>query len=390
MDRTLKDKCAIAGIGWTKYTKASGVSTLALAAEACKKAIDDSGLPIDEVDGIVTHNMNDSCSPQDVAASLGLPELRWHEEHWVGGAGSARMVAEAAMAIICGMATNVVCFRAMNGRSGRRLGGTGERPSTTGEGQFLYPYGWTSFIHACCLFASRHMALYGTTERQLGAIAIAQHKHAMLNDRAMLRKPITMDDYLNSKMIAYPFHIYDITLETDGACAVLVTTSERAKDLKKKPVYIMSAAHGGGPDNSAFDMNSGAFLRTPEPSNMYSHYVAKHLFGMAGITPQDVDVAEIYDEVTMAALVQLEDFGFCKKGEGGPFVESGAIELGGKLPLNTHGGFLCEGYIHGINHVAEAVQQLRGECGARQVKDAEIAITSGVGITVGSALLLRR
>lgn len=390
MERTLKDKCAIVGIGWTKYSRFSGVSVLSLAAEACKKAIDDSGLSVKQIDGIVTHNMSDSACPQEVAACLGLPELRYHAELWAGGTGSAAMVATAAAAVISGMANNVVCFRAMNGRSGRRLGGTGERPPTTAEAQFLVPYGWTSFVHACTAMARRHMALYGTKPEQMGAVAIADRKHGALNERAMVRKPITMEEYLNSRMVAEPFRLLDICLETDGACAVVVTSSEQSRDLRHRPVYIMAAAQGGGPGISGFDMNSAGFLRMEDHTSIYSKYVAPHLFRMAGITPKDVDVAEIYDEMTIAVIIQLEDYGFCKKGEGGAFVEGGRIELGGDLPVNTHGGFLSEGYIHGLNHVVEAVQQLRGEAGVRQVKDAEIAITTGVGVTVGSAILLRR
>ena len=390
MDTVFKDRTAITGIGWTAFSRTSGKSTHHLAVEACKNAIEDSGLRIKEIDGVVTFNVSDSVSPQWVAASLGLPELRYHLERWGGGTSAPAMVADAAMAVACGLADNVVVFRSMNGRSGRRPGGSGEHPAPRGEDQFLIPYGWTSFVHACAMFARRHILLYGTKPEHFGAVTVAARKHGALNERAQLRKPITMADYLNSRMVADPLRLLDICLETDGACAVVVTSAERARNLKHRPVYIMAASMGGGPNVSGFSPNTAGFLRTPSHGDTYAKYVAPHLFRMAGVTPKDVDVAELYDEMTFATILQLEDYGFCKKGEGGPFVEGGRIELGGELPVNTHGGFLSEGYIHGLNHVVEAVQQLRGEAGTRQVRDAEIALSTGVGVTVGGALLLRR
>ena len=384
----LKDKAAIAGIGWTSFTKDSGVSVLSLATEACKKAIDDAGLNVKEIDGIVTHNMSDSVMPQEVATCLGLPGLGYHLEYWGGGPAGCQTVINAAMAITMGLAHNVVCFRALNGRSGHRLGGTGNSPPTTGEAQFLIPYGWTSFVHTFTHMARRHMIEYGTTQKQLGVVAVTERKHASMNERAMMRTPITIDDYFNSRMIAEPLRLLDICVETDGACAVVVTSAENARNLRHRPAYVMGAAIGSGPDPTPYGMNTFGWLRGSH-TELYGKYISPQLYGMAGITPRDIDVAEIYDEMTIAVLVQLEDFGFCKKGEGGPFVEEGRIEIGKELPVNTHGGSLSEAYIHGMNHICEGVKQIRG-IAVNQVKDAELVLVTAGPVVPTSALILRR
>ncbi len=388
--KELRDKTAIVGIGWTKISQNSGVSVLHLAAEVCKKAIEDSGLSVKDIDGIVTHNMSDSVMPQQVQACLGLPQLNYHLEYWGGGPAAGQTVINAAMAVATGMAKNVVVYRALNGRSGRRIGGTGERPQPRGQEQFLIPYGWTNFTHPCTLMARRHMIKYGTTNRQLGMVAVNQRKYASMNERAYLRAPITIEDYFQSRKIADPFRLLDICVEVDGGVAMVVTSAERAKDLRKRPVYIMGMGVGGGPNPMVYGMNTSGFFWWHDHTELFGKYVAPPLYRMAGITPEDVDVAEIYDEMTIAVIVQLEDFGFCKKGEGGPLIEGGHTLLGGKIPVNTHGGLLSEGYLHSLNHVAEAVSQLRGEAGARQVKNAEIALTTHLGISLGSALILRR
>lgn len=383
----LKDQCAIAGIGWTQFSKNSGMSVLSLALEACLNAIEDAGLSVEEIDGVLTYNLGDSVSPTAVATALGLPSLRYHLEWWVGGPGSCGIVATAAMAVLSGMAGTVVCFRALNGRSGFRLGGTGQTPSAQDEAQFTVPYGWATYPQYLAMCCQRHMLLYGTTSRQLGAIAVTCRKHASLNERAMMRTPFTLEEYLSSRMIVEPFRLLDICLETDGGCAVVVTSAERARDLKRPPIYIMSAAYGGGPSPG---LGYAGFLSWPEHAETFGKYIAPQLFSTAGIGPKDVDVAEIYDCFTWSLLAQLEDFGFCRKGEGGPFVEEGRIEMGGDLPVNTQGGLLSEGYIHGFNNVLEAVSQLRGDAGPRQVQDAEIALCTGFGVSTGSALILRR
>lgn len=375
------------GIGWTRFSKNSGVSALHLAVEACHKAIADAGLKPGEIDGVACYEFGDSVPSVTVAGNLGIRELRYTLDLHMGGPGGCMTVMAAAQAVILGMANYVVCYRAMNGRSGTRWGQAAPMEAYCGpQGQFMLPYGWVSAPQIIAMWCRRHMVKYGTTSQQLGAIAAACRQHGSLNERAMMRTPITIDDYLNSPMIVEPFRLLDICLETDGACAVVVTTAERARDLRQRPIYLVAAAQGAGPLASTNPWAN----QWPDHTECYGKYIAPRLFGIAGITPKDMDVAEIYDCFTYSLLVQLEDFGFCAKGEGGPFVEGGRIELGGELPVNTHGGLLSEGYIHGMNHILEAVSQLRGDAGPRQVKDAETALVTGYGASMGSALILRR
>jgi acetyl-CoA acetyltransferase len=226
---------------------------------------------------------------------------------------------------------------------------------------------------------------YGTTHEQMGAVALAMRKHANLNPAALMHsKPLTMADYLASPMISDPYKLLDCCLETDGAAAFIVTSVERARDLKQKPIYVMGAAAGqpypADEITNRKDMHQvGLSIAAPEA------------FRMAGVKPADVDFAQIYDCFTFEVIQQLEEAGFCKRGEGGAFVENGGIELGGRLPVNTHGGLLSQAHVLGISHVVEAVRQLRGECGPRQVKDAEIGVVTGWGdFGDGSIAVLRR
>lgn len=384
---SLKDKAAIAGIGWTPFSRNSGVSVLALALEACRRAIEDAGLSPQDIDGVACYEFGDSVPSVTVAGALGVRELNYSLDLHIGGPGTCMVVMEAAMAVATGLARYVVCYRAMNGRSGVRWGGMAPMEAYCGqEGQFMLPYGWGSAAQIIAMWCRRHMVKYGTTSQHLGAIAVTCRHHASLNPRAMMRPPITLVDHQNSPMIVEPFRLLDICLETDGACAVVVTTAERARDLHRPPVYILAGAQGAGPGAS---MNPWA-NNWPDHAECYAKYIAPRLFTQAGVTPKDIDVAEIYDCFTYSLLVQLEDFGFCPKGEGGPFVAEGRIRLGGDIPVNTHGGLLSEGYIHGFNGVPEAVSQLRGEAGPRQVKGAELALVTGFGASMGSALILRR
>jgi acetyl-CoA acetyltransferase len=383
---TLRDKYAIAGIGYTRYSRDSGTTVLALALEACRNAVADAGLAFEEVDGVVSYHMGDSVPAMAVATGLGLPAAHYAVDFCAGGNAANLVVQAAAQAIEAGLATNVLCYRAMNGRSGYRLGGSRD-VNAAGFTQFTAPYGWMTYPQAMAMWCRRHMVKYGTTSAELGTIAVTCRRHATLNERAMMRKPITLEDHQAAPVIVEPFRLLDICLETDGGCAVLVTSSGRARNFRHQPVYIMGAAYGGGP-NQGDDLFDA--IRWPDHAHNYSKYIAHDLWKSAGVTPQDVDVALIYDCFTHSVIMQLEGFGFCPEGEGGRFVQGGRIDLGGELPLNTHGGLLSEAYIHGLNHVVEAVEQLRGQAGARQVKDAEIALTTAGAMTVGSALVLRR
>jgi acetyl-CoA acetyltransferase len=381
----LRDKCAIAGIGYTRFSKRSGVTVLELATEACAKACEDAGVDLDEVDGIISYHFGDSVPSMAVATALGLRDPRYVVEFSSGG-NAANLITLTATAVIeAGLARNVLCFRAMNGRSGFRLGGSREL-SAHGVTQYTAPYGWITYPQAMAMWCRRHMSKYGTTKEQLGTIAIAVRDHALANERAMVRKPLTMDDYMSARPIVDPFGLYDICLESDGACAALVTSAERAKDMRKPPVYIMGGAYGGGP-NQGEDLFDA--IRWPDLSENFSKYIADDLWRSAGIGPREVDVAQIYDCFTYSIIMALEGLGFCKPGEGGAYAQGGGLGRGGALPVNTHGGLLSEAYIHGFNHVIEAVEQLRGESGGRQVPDAHVALTTAGAMTCGSAMVLR-
>ncbi len=383
---SLRDRYCIVGIGQTEYSKASGRTVLDLAGAACLAALDDAGVAAAEVDGIVSFNFNDSVPGIAVATQLGIPAVRYAVDTAGGGNAANLIILQAVAAIEAGLAETVLCYRAMNGRSGFRLGG-GRDMAAHGITQYTAPFGWITYPQAMAMWCRRHMIEYGTTAEQLGQVAVTMRANAVLNARAMQRQPMTMDEYLASRFIVDPFRLYDICLESDGACAVLVTRADRARDLRHQPVYIMGGAYGGGP-NQGEDLFDA--LRWPDHSHNYARYIADDLWGKAGVGPAEIDVAQIYDCFTYSVLMQLEGFGFCAAGEGGPFVAAGHIARDGKLPVNTHGGLLSEAYIHGFNHVIEAVSQLRGHAGARQVPDAEIALTTAGAMTCGSALVLRR
>ncbi|HTK61438.1 MAG TPA: lipid-transfer protein [Pseudonocardia sp.] len=379
----LRDRAAITGIGATEFSGDSGMSVAKLALIACRAAVGDAGLVRDDIDGLVTFHDNDSSPVRDVATALGLPTLRWWSDTLCGGNWACAAVAQAAMAVATGMANHVLVYRAMNGRSGHRLGRFGGA-RTDGAYQFLAPYGFGSPAQIFGMFARRHMHEFGTTKEDLGHVAITLREHAARNERAVARDPLTMSTYLQARVIADPFSLYDCCRETDGAVALVVSAAETAADLRHPPVYVHAAVHGAGnaprlPFDRWSDFSTGCFPR-----------LADELFAKAACDRADVDVALLYDAFTFEVIHQLEEIGFCGRGEGGGFVREGNIRLGGRLPVNTHGGLLSEGYIHGLNHSVEAVTQLRGDGGARQVDGAELALVTAYGFVSGGMLLLRR
>ncbi|GAA4047884.1 thiolase C-terminal domain-containing protein [Nonomuraea soli] len=370
------DRTALAGIGYTDFSKNSGVSTLTLACRAILAALDDAGLGVDDVDGIATHRVGDSVPPSTVGPALGMGAPTWYLDQFGGGSVSHSVVGQAALAVAAGLAETVVCYRAINARSEFRMG-TAASPGM--EAQYQVPYGLAQPLQHFAMAARMHMIRYGTTAEHLGRIAVRQRAHAVKNPRALMRVPITLDDYLASRWIAEPFRLLDCCLETDGACAVVVTSAERARSLRRTPVLISAAAWGGGDS-----FLSGA--SPADPTVTAAAELAPRLYGQAGLGPSDISVAMLYDCFTYSVLVQLEDYGFCAKGEGGDYLEE-------SLPFNTHGGFLSEGYVHGLNHVAEAVSQLRWEAGDRQVPGASAALSTsqpGYVLPATSALILRR
>lgn len=376
-------KAAISGVGWTDYSRSSGRTVLELAAAACRAAIEDAGLRAADIDGLVCYQMNDSALTRDVAAALGIRELNWWNDAHAGGSHTCRVVMDAAMAVCSGLARHVLCYRALNGRSGFRFGHLGAS-ETGGVHQFMTPHGFGSPAQIFGMVARRHMHEYGTKKTHLGAVALNARANAARNARAMQRKPLTMEEYLASRPIAEPFSLLDCCQETDGACALVVSAAERAAHGRWPLVRISGAVHGG---------NAGArfpFDRSPDLIESAFVRLSRSLYDQARLTPADIDVAELYDAFTFEVILQLEDFGFCRRGEGGPFVESGAIALGGRLPVNTHGGLHSEGYIQGLNSVVEAVMQVRGAAGERQVPEVEHALVTGFGFTAGGAMILSR
>jgi acetyl-CoA acetyltransferase len=287
------------------------------------------------------------------------------------------------MAVVTGQASTVVCWRAINARSEWRMGGTGRAAPDTVEFQYQVPYSYATPPQQFAMAARAWMADRGATELDLGAVAVTTRAHAALNPAAMMRDPITIDDYLASRWVVEPFRLFDCCLETDAAVAVVVTTADRARDLRRPPVTISGAVWGSGQmlvSNGRDFTVSGAAA------------AGRRLWEQAGFGPADLDVAELYDAFTSLVLVQLEDYGIVGRGEAAGFVRDGHTALGGRLPVNTHGGHLSAGYVHGLNHLAEAVRQLRGECGARQVPGAAVALSTGqCGYVAGntSALALR-
>jgi acetyl-CoA acetyltransferase len=386
-----KFNAVIAGVGYTEYSKNSGKTVLSLTTECCKAALEDAGVNPEEVDGIAEFSVGDSVPTEAISHALGVP-LFYSIDWYSGGFAPCALIANAAAAIDTGLAKTVLVYRTMNGRSGVRLGGSETvaeflRPKRVG--QYRIPYGWQSYGQHMAMACRRHMEIYGTKPEHLGAIAIHQRNNAMINERAVVRKPLTMEEYLSSRMITDPFRLPDMSLETDGGCALLMTSPERAKDCRKKPVYIKSAGYYGGigSGGSGDPLWIDSFL-WPDLTENFTKPLFSKLYKEAGIGPKDVDIAEIYDCFTHTVLLGLEGLGFCAKGEGGPFAASGAIGIKGEIPVNTNGGMLSEAYIHGMNVVAEAILQLRGECGERQVPDAKIAVVTSGALSTGSGLIL--
>lgn len=386
----LKDKACIVGIGETGYCRkpGSGLSEEALQLRAAVAALDDAGLKGRDIDGILAFPNVGKC--EAFAASLGSANLRFAAIIHMGGAAPVASLRLAAMAVATGAASHVLIPAGWNGYSGARVRQTvtTDRNSIPGGAiawDYYLPQGLTVPPQWYALMARRHMHEYGTTHEQLGAVAVAMRRHAQLNPGAVMHgKPLTLADYLASPMLADPYRVNDCCLETDGAAACIVTTPERARDLGKSPVYIMGAA-AGQPYPADEITNRRDFHATGLT------IAAPEAFRMAGVTPEDADFAEIYDCFTFEVIQQLEEAGFCRRGEGGPFVEGGAIELGGRLPVNTHGGLLSEAHSLGIGHIVEAVKQLRGSAGARQVPGAEIGVVTGWGdFGDGSIAILRR
>ncbi|MFQ5700086.1 MAG: thiolase [Myxococcota bacterium] len=376
------------GVGESAWSRHSGRTPLTLGLQAAQQALADAGLSPRDVDGYLSYAEGDSADGLHLASGLGV-RPSYTSEIVGGGASAEFLVSTAAAAIDAGLCSTVLCYRAMNGRSGRRFGSQADGGFSFHEispfSGFFSAHGLTTPAQHYALIARRHMHEYGTTSEQLGAVALTFREHACQNPQAMMYdRPLRMADYLASPMIADPFRLLDCCLESDGAAACIVTSFERARDCRPRPVRILSAvARAGGESVYHYGL--------PDITEAAGRHVAPRLFGMAGLTPSDVDVAAIYDCFTFVVLIQLEDYGFCKKGEGGAFVAGNRLSLDGTLPCNTAGGQLSEAYTHGMNNLIEVVRQLRAEYAGRtrQVVGAEVGLCTGWGgPEVASGLLL--
>jgi acetyl-CoA acetyltransferase len=364
------------------------MSQLGLQLQAAVRAIEDAGLANRQIDGLMPFP---NCGvAEEFAASLGCENLRFAATIHLGGAAPVASLQAAAAAVTTGIADHVLLPAGWNGYSGGRVRQTIVQDTSSIPGgaiarDYYLPHGLTAPPQWYALLARRHMHEFGTKPEQLGAIAVAMRKHAQLNPGAVMNgKPLSMEDYLASPIVADPYRLFDCCLETDGAAAVVVTTVERARDLGKKPIRILGVA-AGQPYPADEITNRKDIFRTGLTT------AAPEAFGKAGVRPEDVDFAQIYDCFTFEVLQQIEELGFCKRGEGGPFVEGGRIELGGSLPVNTHGGLLSEAHVLGMAHIVEAVRQLRGEAGERQVPDAKLGVVTGWGdFGDGSVAILGR
>lgn len=388
-----RDKTAVVGIGQTAFSRDSGRSVLSLATEASLKAIADAGLTVDDIDGIVRCEQ-DTVRPYSLAASLGAKNLHYWADTGPGGVAPCMMMGVAMGAVLSGQAKAVLAFRSLNGRSESRLGAGTSRMSSEVVGgfgsydEFFLPYGLQTAGQTFALMARRHMIDYGTTPEQLAAVAMACREHANRTPHAQMGgKPMTMDDYLGSRMISSPLRLFDYCLESDGACAVVITSAERARDLPKPPVLIRAVA-GGAPRDHRAGMMFPAITRD-DITELGGRQAGAELWRRAGVGPHEMDCAQIYDCFTISVILQLEAYGFCGKGEGGPLAASGALRLGGEMPINTGGGHLSEGYVHGMNHIVQAVRQLRGEADM-QVPDAELCMCTGGPLPVGSSVVFRK
>ncbi|WP_435278614.1 lipid-transfer protein [Rhodococcus yananensis] len=384
----LSRRAAIAGIGATDFSKDSGRSELRLAAEAVADALDDAGLSPSDVDGLVSFTM-DTNTEVAVARAVGVPNLKFFSRIHYGGGAACATVQQAAMAVATGVADVVVAYRAFNERSGARYGqvngalATQVNASGT-DNAFSYPHGLSTPASFVAMVAQRYMHVTGATSADFGAVAVADRKHASTNPKAFFHgKPITLDDHQSSRFIAEPLHLLDCCQESDGGVALVITTPERARDLKQTPAIVAAAAQGSGPDQ--YIMTS--YYRDGLTGLPEMGVVGDQLWQQAGITARDVQTAVLYDHFTPYVLMQLEELGFCGRGEAKDFIAGGAIELGGRLPLNTHGGQLGEAYIHGMNGIAEGVRQIRGTS-VNQVDGVEnVLVTAGTGVPTSGLVL---
>ncbi len=383
----LSGRAAIAGIGQTEFSKASGRTELQLACEAVKAALDDAGLTPADVDGLVTFTL-DSSEEMEVGRSLGIDEVTMFSRIPYGGGAAAATVLHAAMAVATGVAEVVVIYRAFNERSGLRFGNVGGSLSSMPLWLSWYaPFGLLTPASWVAVQARRYMDRYGITNEHFGRIAVVDRAHAATNpDAWFYGRPITLDDHQASRWVAEPvLRILDCCQESDGGVALVVTSVERARDLRQPPAVVTAAAQG-----ATFDAEMmTAYYRDDVSGLPDMGVVAKQLWRQSGLTPADIDTAFLYDHFTPFVLIQLEELGFCGPGEAKDFATVENLSLGGSLPINTSGGLLGEAYIHGMNGITELVRQIRGTS-CNQLPAVEHALaTAGTGVPTSGLILSR-
>ncbi|MFJ3668039.1 lipid-transfer protein [Streptomyces sp. NPDC090106] len=377
---TLGGRAAIVGIGATEFSKDSGRSELTLAAEAVGAALADAGLTPADVDGMVTFTM-DTTPEITLAQACGIGELSFFSRIHYGGGAACATVQQAALAVATGTAEVVVCYRAFNERSGRRFGSGVQHREPSAEGVALgwvLPFGLLTPASWVAMAAQRYLHTHGLTPEAFGQVAVAARRYAATNPAAYFHgRPITLADHAASRWIVEPLRLLDCCQETDGGQALVVTSPQRARDLPHAPAVITAAAQGAGRAQEAMT----SFYRDDLAGLPETGVVARQLWRTSGLTPADIDVAILYDHFTPFVLMQLEEFGFCGKGEAPDFVAAGA------LPLNTHGGQLGEAYLHGMNGIAEAVRQLRGTSPNPVPAAHHVLVTAGTGVPTSGLIL---
>lgn len=381
----------IVGVGQSEYTKWGGIqdrSQFQITAEAICAALNDAGIPMAEVDGFASFS-NDANEGPLMQVALGVPVVRWSSMVWGGGGGgSIAALAQACAAVEAGHAGVVVVYRGLCQGQGRRFG---RLAAGRTHGNFVYPYGLFAPPQMLALMVRRFMHLYSIKPEHLAEVALNARANANRNPRAVMHlKPLSKEDYFRGRWIVEPFRLYDCCLETDGACAVVVTTRERARDLPCLPVDVLAVAHGSGPGWGSGPLGSQN-MPDEDYASTNSRRLAKELFARADLAPEDIDVAQIYDHFSGLVLMALEDYGFCGRGESGEFVAAGNLRWAhGCLPTNTSGGQLSEAYVHGMNLLIEGVRQLRGQS-TTQVPDAQTClVTGGLGVSPTSGTILGR
>lgn len=406
-ERFLRDKYAVVGIGETAYTRGAGRTTRSMAHEALRNAMADAGLGPKDVDGLMSYQMADAVTSPFVGADLGL-RLNFYMDVVGGGASVEALIGLAIGAIEAGMCKTVGIFRSMNGFSGVRMGGSGAHAAAPVMNEHLHMqvYGHRTPAQWFAPTFMRHMHDYGTTPAQIAHVKKFHSEHASNNPKALYKKRVTVEDVLSSRYITKPLHLLDCCTESDNATAMIVTTAERARDLRQHPILISGVVGRCNKPRSDMHYQCGPITETA------GRYAREILWKNAGVGPEEIDLTGSYDAFTFTTMLQLEDYGFCKKGEGGDYVSNGTIGLGGRRPNNTSGGQLCEGYTHGVNLVIENVRQLRHEAddscpigpdgrrqhtydyregGCRQVRNPQLSANLGwLTPGAGSSLVMRR